>query len=109
MAFIREHHERICHLHNKNTNTEVCKRDEDEKFPFAKAVGMGMLCERTTGTIDYQIDCHTVLAALQEVDYNGFVIVKRDIFPVVVDRPLPITERPRAYLRAVSFGRGVSE
>ena len=100
VAFIREHHERICHLHIKNIDAGVRKRVEDEKIPSAGAVGLGMFCEPEQGMIDY----HIVLAALKEVDYNGFVIVEQDMYPVAVDRPLPIAKRSRAYLREVGFG-----
>ena len=100
IAFIRRHHRRILHVHFKNVHAELLKQVEAEQIPVGKASGMGVFCELSEGMVDYA----AVRDVLQEVDYNGFVVVEQDMYPVPFDKPLPIARRSRDFLRRIGIG-----
>ena len=41
-----------------------------------------------------------VLAAAQKLDVDLFAIVEQDMYPCAPDKPLPIAQRTRAFLRS---------
>ena len=41
---------------------------------------------------------------LRDVNYDGWAIVEQDMYPAPFDKPLPIAQRTRAYLREIGIG-----
>jgi len=41
---------------------------------------------------------------LEEIEFEGFVIVEQDMHPAPFDNPLPIARRNREYLREIGIG-----
>jgi inosose dehydratase len=99
-AFYRKHHSRIEYLHLKSVDGDMRARVESEKIPFAVAVGMDLFCEPAQGAVDFS----AFRDALRDTGYSGIVTVEQDMFPAPLDKPLPIAERTRRYLREIGIG-----
>jgi inosose dehydratase len=100
VGFMRRHHDRIGYLHLKSVDTEIQKRVESEKIPFAPAVAMGMFCEPSQGAVDFP----AFRDVLESVNYEGWATVEQDMYPAPCDQPLAIAKRTRAYLREIGIG-----
>jgi len=98
--FIRRHYQRIPYMHIKNIDPTIRQKVEAEKIPFADAVTMNMFCEPAHGIIDYL----ALRDVLNEIDYEGWLVVEQDMYPAPSDKPLPIAKRTRAYLREIGIG-----
>jgi inosose dehydratase len=100
VAFFRRHHRRIPYLHLKSVDGQMQKRVQEEQIPFAIAVGMDMFCEPSKGAVDFP----AFRDALRDVNYEGWATVEQDMYPAPFDKPLPIAQRTRAYLREIGIG-----
>jgi inosose dehydratase len=100
VEFTRRHHRRIKYLHLKSVDSDVQRKVETEKIPFAAAVSMDMFVEPSQGAVDFV----ALKAILDEVGYDGFGIVEQDIYPAPFEKPLPIAIRTLDYLRKISLG-----
>ena len=100
VSFMRRHHDRIPYLHFKSVDPDVYEKVEAEKIPFATAVGMGIFCEPSQGTVDFP----ALLDVLREIDWEGWAIVEQGMYPAPFDKPLPIAKSSRDYLREIGFG-----
>jgi inosose dehydratase len=100
VAFFRRHHPRIAYLHLKSVDGQMQKRVKDEHIPFAIAVGRDMFCEPSKGAVDFL----AFRDALRDVNYEGWATVEQDMYPAPFDKPLPIAQRTRAYLREIGIG-----
>jgi inosose dehydratase len=100
VAFFRRHHPRIPYLHLKSVDGQMQKRVQEEHIPFAIAVGMDMFCEPSKGAVDFP----AFRDALRDVNYEGWATVEQDMYPAPFDKPLPIAQRSRAYLREIGIG-----
>jgi inosose dehydratase len=100
VSFMRRHHHRISYLHLKSVDRDVQKRVESEHVPFATAVEMGVFCEPSNGAVDFL----AFRDVLREVGYDGWATVEQDMYPVPFDKPLPIAQRSRSYLREIGIG-----
>ena len=81
IAFMRRHHDRIRYLHLKSVDSEIQKKVEREKIPFAAAVGMEVFCELDRGAVDFL----AFRDVLREVNYEGWAIVEQDHYCPVND------------------------
>lgn len=99
-AFLRRHHARIPYLHLKNVDPDVRSRVKKEGIPFARAVRMDMFTELSKGAVDLL----ALRDVLREIGFDGWGIVEQDMYPAAFDKPLPIAERNRAYLRQIEIG-----
>ncbi len=100
VASFRRHHPRIPYLHLKSVDGQMQKRVQEEHIPFAIAVGMDMFCEPSKGAVDFP----AFRDALRDVNYEGWATVEQDMYPAPFDKPLPIAQRSRAYLREIGIG-----
>ena len=100
VEFMRRHHHRIPYLHLKSVDPEVQQRVNAEQIPFAKAVAMDVFCEPSRGTVDFK----AFRDVLDTISYQGWAIVEQDMYPAHFDKPLPIAQRTRAYLREIGIG-----
>ena len=73
---------------------------ERERIPFAIAVAKDMFCEPDRGAVDFL----AFRDALREAGYDGWATVEQDMYPAPFDKPLPIAQRTRAYLRSIGLG-----
>lgn len=100
VEFMRRHHHRIPYLHLKSVDPVVQRRVEAERIPFAKAVAMDVFCEPSRGSVDFK----AFRDVLNTISYQGWAIVEQDMYPAPFDKPLPIAQRTRAYLKEIGIG-----
>jgi len=100
VAFFSRHHDRIPYLHLKSVDRQKQAWVEREHIPFAIAVANDMFCEPSQGAVDFL----AFRDALRAVDYDGLATVEQDMYPAPFDKPLPIAQRTRAYLRSIGMG-----
>ncbi|MGP9020750.1 sugar phosphate isomerase/epimerase family protein [Streptomyces sp. BR1] len=96
VKLIETYGERIGYLHLKQVDPEILAQVHAEELPFGPAVARGVMCEPPTGVPALE----PVLAAAGALDVDLFAIVEQDMYPCDPDRPLPIAERTRAFLRS---------
>jgi inosose dehydratase len=100
VAFFRRHHDRIRYLHLKSVDRQKQEWVERERIPFAIAVANDMFCEPDRGAVDFL----AFRDALREAGYDGWATVEQDMYPAPFDKPLPIAQRTRTYLRSIGLG-----
>ena len=100
VEFMRRHHHRIPYLHLKSVDPVVQQRVKAERIPFAKAVAMDVFCEPSRGSVDFK----AFRDVLNTISYQGWAIVEQDMYPAPFDKPLPIAQRTRAYLKEIGIG-----
>ncbi len=100
ISFYRKHADRIPYIHIKDCDLAVKAKMDAEHWSFAKAVTEDIMVEPGKGSIDFA----ELYRALQEKNYDGWVVVEQDLFPVKsFDVPLPIAKRGRENLRKAGF------
>ncbi|WP_432249431.1 sugar phosphate isomerase/epimerase family protein [Streptomyces sanyensis] len=96
VELIRTYGERIGYLHLKQVDPDVLAGVRAEGTPFGPAVARGVMCEPPAGVPALE----PVLTAAGDLGVDLFAIVEQDMYPCPPDRPLPIAERTRAFLRS---------
>ena len=93
-ALLREKFSRIPYLHLKSVEAAVRAKAMAEGLSFGDAVGLGVACEPSIGSVDFA----ALAKAMKDVDWNGFAIVEQDMFPLAaLDIPAPIAKKSREY------------
>jgi inosose dehydratase len=96
VKLIETYGERIGYLHLKQVDPEILADVVKNGTPFGPAVRRGVMCEPPGGVPDLE----PVLAAAQGLGVDLFAIVEQDMYPCEPDRPLPIAQRTRKFLRS---------
>lgn len=96
VKLIETYGERIGYLHLKQVDPEILADVIKNEVPFGPAVQRGVMCEPPAGVPALE----PVLAAAQGLGVDLFAIVEQDMYPCEPDRPLPIAQRTRAFLRS---------
>lgn len=104
-AIIRGYPGRIGYVHIKQMDPAIVAAADRDGLAFAQAVGLGASCEPPRG----EPDIESVTDALRELGTDLFVVVEQDMYPVDFDRPKPIAQRTRQYLRGVGIGQAGRE
>lgn len=100
ISFYKKHADRIPYIHIKDCDLAVKAKMDAEQWSFAKAVTEDIMVEPGKGSIDFA----AFRKALDEMGYDGWVVVEQDLFPVKsFDLPLPIAQRGRENLRKAGF------
>ena len=100
ISFFKKHHTRMPYLHIKDCDLAVKAKMDEEKWSFAKAVIEDIMIEPGKGSIDMA----SLYQTLEEVGYDGWVVVEQDLFPVKsFDLPFEIAKRTRETLSAAGF------
>lgn len=100
VQLVESYHDRIPYLHLKSVDPAVQAEVQEKDLPFATAVGMGVMSEPAVGIVDVP----RLARVLREIDYNGWIIVEQDMYPCDPDKPFPIAQRTRAYLKSIGLG-----
>ncbi|WP_369241937.1 sugar phosphate isomerase/epimerase family protein [Streptomyces sp. R21] len=95
VKLIETYGERIGYLHLKQVDPAILADVTANEVPFGPAVQRGVMCEPPTGIPALE----PVLTAAQKLGVDLFAIVEQDMYPCPPDKPLPIAERTRAFLR----------
>ncbi|AWK08727.1 sugar phosphate isomerase/epimerase [Streptomyces spongiicola] len=96
VKLIETYGERIGYLHLKQVDPEILADVVANEVPFGPAVARGVMCEPPAGVPALG----PVLAAARRLDAELFAIVEQDMYPCPPDRPFPIAERTRRFLRS---------
>ncbi|PRH76199.1 2-keto-myo-inositol dehydratase [Streptomyces solincola] len=96
VQLIETYGERIGYLHLKQVDPRVLAEVVARGTPFGPAVARGVMCEPPSGAPALE----PVLAAARRLEVDLFAIVEQDMYPCPPDRPYPIAERTRRFLRS---------
>ncbi|MGZ0235915.1 sugar phosphate isomerase/epimerase family protein [Streptomyces sp. CPS1] len=96
VRLIETYGERLGYLHLKQVDPAVLADVVARGLPFGPAVQRGVMCEPPHGVPELG----PVLEAAQKLGVDLFAIVEQDMYPCEPDRPLPIAERTRRFLRS---------
>jgi len=99
VAIIKNYPQRIGYVHIKQMDPAILAKAEAEDLAFGQAVAMGASCEPPTGLPDIP----SVLAALNELDAELYVVVEQDMYPCDFAQPKPIAERTYNYLNGAGL------
>jgi inosose dehydratase len=100
IRFFRDHHERISCLHLKNIDRAIRDRHQHHRLPWVHAVRDGVSSDLTTGVVDLR----ALRDALDDTNYDGWVIAELDRAPTVDDEPFRMAMRARGFLHEIGIG-----
>jgi inosose dehydratase len=96
VEILEEHRNRVWHVHFKDCDPQVAARARAMELGYLAAVRQQLFCELGKGGVAFP----KVLAALDRMPYQGWVVVEQDVFPGC-GTPLESARRNREYLRRV--------
>ncbi|MER7787892.1 sugar phosphate isomerase/epimerase [Streptomyces sp. NPDC097640] len=96
VKLIETYGERIGYLHLKQVDPEILADVVKNGVPFGPAVQRGVMCEPPNGVPALE----PVLSAAQKLGVDLFAIVEQDMYPCPPDKPFPIAQRTRRFLRS---------
>lgn len=95
---VRKYADRIWHVHFKDCHPSVAAQARREGWEYNHAIGQGLFCELGQGEVDFP----AVLNVLNEINYNGWVVVEQDVLPSM-GTPKDAAQRNRDYLRTIGI------
>ena len=95
---LRRHADRIWHVHFKDCHPDIAADARREACDYFEAVGRGVFCELGQGAVDFK----TVLAELQGLGYEGWIVVEQDVLPGM-GSPLQSAQRNRQFLKGLGL------
>ena len=96
VAAVRELRDRVWHVHFKDADPTVMEASRANGWDGPESVGHGVFCELGKGCVDFP----GMLAALDEIDYQGWIVVEQDVLPGM-GHPKESARRNRDYLRSI--------
>ncbi|KIF72218.1 2-keto-myo-inositol dehydratase [Streptomyces sp. AcH 505] len=96
VRLIETYGERIGYLHLKQVDPLILAEVVAGEVPFGPAVARGVMVEPPTGIPALG----PVLSAAEGLGVDLFAIVEQDMYPCPPDKPFPIAERTRRFLRS---------
>lgn len=98
VAGLRQHADRIWHVHFKDCHPEVARQSRLQAWDGPTSVGHGVFCELGQGQVDFP----AVLKTLDEIGYHGWIVVEQDVLPGM-GTPKDSAARNRAYLHSIGL------
>jgi inosose dehydratase len=95
---VHEFAERIWHVHFKDHEPDVARRSREQNWDGPTSVGHGVFCELGCGDVDFP----SVVKALQEIGYTGWIVVEQDVLPGM-GTPRESAHRNREYLKSIGL------
>ncbi len=95
---VKKYAERIQLMHFKDFNPAVVEQAKENGWNYQDMIGAGVFCELGTGAVDFP----GVLKAMNEVGYDGWIVVEQDVLPGM-GSPAENAERNRAYLGRIGL------
>jgi inosose dehydratase len=96
VAAVREFRDRIWHVHFKDVDPAVMAASRVNEWDGPESVGHGVFCELGKGCVDFP----GMLRALDEIGYDGWIVVEQDILPGM-GHPCESARSNREYLRSI--------
>jgi inosose dehydratase len=98
LAMLRAEAGRVWHVHFKDCHPEVAAATRREELDYFEAVRRGVFCELGRGSIDFG----AVVAELERVEYEGWIVVEQDVLPGM-GTPAESALRNRRYLEGLGL------
>jgi len=98
LRVIRRYRDRIWHVHFKGYHEGIATECREKGLNYFQAIERGVFCELGQSTIDFQ----AVLDALNDVDYEGWIVVEQDVLPGQ-GNPLQSAQNNRDYLTSIGL------
>jgi len=98
VAGVKQFADRIWHVHFKDHDPEVAKQSREHEWDGPTSVGKGIFPELGKGDVDFA----GVLAALKEINYDGWIVVEQDVLPGL-GTPKESAQRNRDYLKSIGL------
>jgi len=95
---IRQFAERIWYVHFKDHDPAVHEQSRLHEWDGPQSVGQGIFPELGRGDVDFP----GVLAELEEIGYDSWIVVEQDVLPGM-GGPLESATRNREYLRSIGL------
>ena len=95
---LQRHADRIWHVHFKDHDPKVAERSRREGWDGVESVAHGAFCELGRGDVDFP----AVLAKLNELNYQGWIVVEQDVLPGM-GSPKASAQHNRDYLRSIGL------
>jgi len=77
LSVLARHASRVWHVHFKDCHPQVAAAARASELGYLAAVRSKLFCELGAGAVDFA----GVLAALQALRYDGWIVVEQDVFP----------------------------
>jgi inosose dehydratase len=98
VALIRRYGDRLWHAHFKDCDPRVAREAREQQWDYFTAIRRGLFCELGRGAVNFA----AARDALEEVGYNGWVVVEQDVLPGM-GTPAQSAARNRAFLRTLGL------
>lgn len=94
---IHEYGTRVRYLHFKDCDPAIRQACVEQELDHFQATSRGVYCELGKGEVDFP----GILAAMEKLGYDGWVIVEQDVLVSDLDAPRESARRNREYLRSL--------
>lgn len=98
VSVLKKHAGRIKHVHFKDFDPNVVANADANGWGYQQMIGQGVFPELGKGAVDFP----AVYAALQEIGYNGWIVVEQDVLPGM-GSPAESAQRNRDYLKSIGL------
>lgn len=98
VAALREFADRLWHVHFKDQDPQVAARSRAEGWDYDRSIAEGIFCELGQGDVDFP----AALKVLQEIGYDGWIVVEQDVMPGS-GSPKLSAQKSRDYLRSLGI------
>ncbi len=98
LTTLREHRDRIWHVHFKDCSPAVHQRSRAEGWDYFESLKHGIFCELGKGDVDFAV----VIEELRRTNYSGWIVVEQDVLPGM-GAPKEFARRNRDYLRRLGL------
>ncbi|MGB1251199.1 MAG: TIM barrel protein [Candidatus Promineifilaceae bacterium] len=95
---IRTHADRIWHVHFKDFDPRTVAQADANDWGYQQLIAQGMFSELGQGAVDFP----AVRQALNEIGYDGWIIVEQDML-IGMGSPLESNTRNRNYLKSIGL------
>jgi inosose dehydratase len=95
---LRRHAARVWHVHFKDCDLGIARRARQQELGYLDAVRAQVFCELGKGDVDFP----SVLDALTQLRYDGWIVVEQDVFPGR-GTPFESASRNRAFIRSLGL------
>ena len=98
VAGIKKYADRIWHVHFKDFDPSKVALADENDWGYQQLIARGMFSELGTGVVDFP----AVKQALDEIEYNGWIVVEQDML-IGMGSPLESNTRNRDYLKSIGL------
>jgi len=99
IGLIKRYAGRVRHVHFKNISAEVHRACIAQGIDFFSAIARGVFCPLGKGVVDFK----AVRNVLEDIGYEGLVVVEQDVDPTSDASPLANARESFAFLKSVGM------